>query len=61
MLYTLHKVKNCPNILLEAMASGKAILCSNFNPMPEFGGKAVEYFDPSNIHDIAEKIKSFES
>ena len=51
--------ENCPNILLEAMASGKAILCSNFNPMPEFGGKAVEYFDPSNIHDIAEKIKSF--
>lgn len=38
--------ENCPNILLEALAAGQPVLCSNYPPMPEFGGNAVEYFDP---------------
>jgi glycosyltransferase involved in cell wall biosynthesis len=38
--------ENCPNILLEALAAGKPVFCSNYPPMPEFGGDAVEYFDP---------------
>lgn len=36
----------CPNILLEKLASGKPILCSNIMPMPEFGEGSVVYFDP---------------
>ena len=38
--------ENCPNILLEALAAGRPVFCSNFDPMPEFGGKAVAYFNP---------------
>jgi len=45
--------ENCPNILLESMASGKAVLSSNKMPMPEFGGNAVEYFDPNNPAGLA--------
>ena len=38
--------ENCPNILLEALASGRPVLCSDRPPMPEFAGDAVAYFDP---------------
>ncbi len=48
--------ENCPNILLEALASGAATLCSNFSPMPEFAENAVQYFNPYNITETAEKI-----
>ena len=36
----------CPNILLEKLASGKPVLCSNIMPMPEFGKNSVVYFNP---------------
>jgi glycosyltransferase involved in cell wall biosynthesis len=49
-------IENCPNILLEALASGVCTIASNVNPMPEFGGAAVDYFDPLSPEDIAEKI-----
>ena len=29
--------ENCPNILLEAMSSGRPVFCSTHMPMPEFG------------------------
>ena len=48
--------ENCPNILLEMMASGRPALVSNRPPMPEFGGDAVAYFDPSNPEDIAANL-----
>ena len=48
--------ENCPNILLEALGSGAPILCSNYEPMPEFGGNAVTYMNPDNPEDIAAKI-----
>jgi glycosyltransferase involved in cell wall biosynthesis len=38
--------ENLPNILLEAMASGLPIACSNRAPMPEVLGPAGVYFDP---------------
>jgi glycosyltransferase involved in cell wall biosynthesis len=50
------EAENCPNVLLEAMASGKAILCSSRPPMPEFGGDAVLYFDPSNADELATRL-----
>ena len=50
------EAENCPNVLLEAMASGKPILCSNRPPMPEFGGDAVWYFDPANVGELATQL-----
>ena len=50
------EAENCPNVLLEAMASGKPIVCSSRPPMPEFGGDAVWYFEPSNVDELATKL-----
>lgn len=50
----------CPNILLEKLSAGKAVFCSNINPMPEFGGDAPIYFDPYEIDELSSKILSFE-
>lgn len=38
--------ENMPNILLEYMASGLPIACSNKGPMQEILGEYGEYFDP---------------
>jgi glycosyltransferase involved in cell wall biosynthesis len=38
--------ENCPNILLEMMASGRPLLCSNYGPMREIAGDIPIYFDP---------------
>lgn len=58
-IYSLAKIvifasqtENCPNILLESMASAKPIACSNMPPMPEFGGDAVAYFDPRDPQEL---------
>ncbi len=48
--------ENCPNILLEALAAGRPVVCSNRPPMPEFGGSAAMYFSPSSPEDLAEKL-----
>lgn len=45
--------ENCPNILLEAMLSGKPIACSETKPMPEFAGNTVSYFDATTPSSIA--------
>lgn len=47
--------ENCPNILLEMMASGRPALVSNSGPMPEFGGQTVTYFDPENVEQLVER------
>ncbi len=39
--------------VLEAMASGAAVLTSNVSSLPEVGGDAVEYADPLDVGDIA--------
>lgn len=44
--------ENCPNILLEALASGRPMVCSNVMPMPEFGAEAALYFSPFDPVDI---------
>ncbi len=51
------EIENCPNILLEALASNRPILCSKKSPMPEFGGKAPLYCDVEDVNDVSEKIK----
>jgi glycosyltransferase involved in cell wall biosynthesis len=48
--------ENLPNILLEAMASGLPIACSNRLPMPEVLGQAGVYFDPVRPHQIEETL-----
>jgi glycosyltransferase involved in cell wall biosynthesis len=42
--------------LLEAMASGAPVLCSNRSALPEIGGDAVLTFDPEMHADIAAKL-----
>lgn len=44
-------------ILLEAMASGLPIACSNKQPMPEVTGGAAVYFDAENPVDIARALR----
>ncbi|MDX8376901.1 MAG: glycosyltransferase family 1 protein [Mariprofundales bacterium] len=48
--------ENCPNILLESMASGRPVVCSDIQPMPEFGGDAVLYFSPSDPQSLANAL-----
>lgn len=51
--------ENMPNILLETMAAGLPIACSNRGPMPEVLGEAGLYFDPENPADIAKTLLEF--
>ncbi len=39
--------------VLEAMACGTAVACSHTSSLPEVGGEAVAYFDPTNSQEIA--------
>ncbi len=48
--------ENLPNILLESMAAGLPIACSNRGPMPEVLGDAGIYFDPEDPEDIADAV-----
>jgi len=44
--------ENMPNILLESMAAGLPIACSNAGPMPEILKDYGVYFDSENINSI---------
>jgi len=48
--------ENMPNILLETMAAGLPILCSDRGPMPEVLGKAGVYFDPENPDSMCRQL-----
>lgn len=51
--------ENCPNILLEAMASGTPVLSSDIEPMPEIaqsGAKLFSPFDPQQLAQVLEEI-----
>ena len=49
--------ENMPIILLEAMASGLPIACSNRGPMSEILGSGGIYFDPEKPHEIADSLR----
>lgn len=49
--------ENMPHILLEAMASGLPIACSNRGPMPEVLGNAGIYFNPERSREIAHALQ----
>ena len=48
--------ENMPNILIETMAAGLPIACSNYGPMPEVLGDAGVYFDPENSTDLIKAL-----
>jgi glycosyltransferase involved in cell wall biosynthesis len=43
--------------LIEAMASGKAICCSEIEAFREIGADVPVFFDPLNVEDIANKMQ----
>ena len=49
--------ENMPNTLLEAMATGLPIACSNRGPMPEVLSDGGVYFDPENADSIAAAVE----
>lgn len=51
--------ENMPNILMESMASGVPIICSNKEPMPEFLKNGGHYFDPKSIDSLESAILEF--
>jgi glycosyltransferase involved in cell wall biosynthesis len=48
--------ENMPITLLEAMAAGLPIACSNREPMPAILGAGGVYFDPNDATDIARAL-----
>ena len=48
--------ENLPNILIEAMAAGLPIACSDRSSMPEVLGDAGVYFDPEDPAAIAQAL-----
>ncbi|WP_347901354.1 glycosyltransferase family 1 protein [Pseudomonas purpurea] len=48
--------ENMPNTLVEAMASGLPIACSNRGPMPEILQDAGVYFDPEDSESVARAV-----
>ena len=50
--------ENLPIILIETMASGLPIACSNRGPMPEVLGDAGEFFNPERPTEIYHSIKN---
>lgn len=49
--------ENMPNTLVEGMAAGMPIVCSDRGPMPEVLLDGGIYFDPEDFHSIASAIK----
>jgi glycosyltransferase involved in cell wall biosynthesis len=49
--------ENMPNILIESMAAGLPIACSDRGPMPEVLRDAGIYFDPENAASIAQAVR----
>ncbi len=43
--------------VIESLACGTNVICSNNSSLPEVGGKLVDYFDPYDVNDIKNKIE----
>lgn len=42
--------------VLEGMACGAPVVCSNISSLPEVGGEAARYFDPTDVAAMADEI-----
>ena len=49
-------LETCSIILIEALANGCAMACSNKSVVPEICAEAALYFDPDDVSDIARVI-----
>lgn len=49
--------ENMPNTLIESMASGRAIACSDKQPMPEFLGDNGFYFNSKDVSSIEKALE----
>jgi glycosyltransferase involved in cell wall biosynthesis len=50
--------ENMPVTLLEGMAAGLPIICSNRGPMPEILQDGGLYFNPENVESISNALKN---
>lgn len=50
-------LENMPNILMESMAAGRPIACSQSNPMPEFLKENGYYFDALDSNSIEQALE----
>ncbi len=44
--------------VIESMACGTPVACSNTASLPEAGGDAAEYFDPANVESMASAMEN---
>jgi len=49
-------VETFGNPLVEAMACGAPVVCSNVSAMPEVAGDGAQYFDPLDADAMARKV-----
>lgn len=52
-------VENCPNILLEAMASGAPVITVDIEPMVEYCQESADYFDGLSVDSILSQMIKF--
>lgn len=45
--------------LVEAMACGTPLLCSNRMALPEIGGDAASYFDPADTDELVQQLRRY--
>lgn len=43
--------------ILEGMACGSPVVCSQTSSLPELGGTAARYFDPRNVEEMAQTLR----
>ena len=49
--------EGCGLPVLEGMACGSPVVCSQTSSLPELGGTAARYFDPLNVKDMAQILQ----
>jgi glycosyltransferase involved in cell wall biosynthesis len=65
VLYSAATVATMPSVyegaglpVVEALACGTPVVCSNASSLPEMGGDAARYFDPYDVEKMANAIRA---